>query len=157
MQMIESEGEERDQALSTAADYWSRQTAQPRKRLAWGDFLTIRHHLSLRITGRPTYSVSKALLDRAKDTYGMHGPIAHGVSVGCGVGGKEIGLASAGAVLRWDCFEISDTRIAAGQKLAKAKGVEDLINFRPENAFEAKCPQYDLVCKRFAEALCGEA
>lgn len=134
-----------DPARQQAAAYWSQQTLEKRRRLSWGNFRTIRHHVTRRIVDRDMYSISAALLERAKARYDLALPLQHAVSIGAGTASKELSLAVAGYVSYWDCFDLSDARIEAGKRRAEEKGVRDKMRFRREDAFQAECPKYDMV------------
>jgi SAM-dependent methyltransferase len=135
----------REAELTRAADYWSRRTSSPGKRLRWGHFPLIRAHVSKRIAGKEMFSIPVALLERAKASYSIAPPLAHAVSVGSGTGAKEVALAKGGYVANWDCFEISATRVDAARAKAAEHGLLDRFSFRREDAFEADCPLYDMV------------
>jgi SAM-dependent methyltransferase len=135
----------RNETLAASANYWSRRTSTPDKRLRWGHFPVIRGHISKRIAGKEMFSIPIALLERASARYALELPLERGVSVGSGTCNKEIALAKAGYVANWDCFEISETRIATAEGQAAEHGLLDRINCRREDAFEADCPSYDLV------------
>ena len=134
-----------DPARQQAATYWSQQTLAKRRRLSWGDFRTIRHHITTRIADREMYSISGALLERAQTRYELAFPLQHAVSIGAGTASKELSLAMAGYVSHWDCFDLSNARIEAGRRKAEEKGFGENMRFRQEDAFQAACPEYDMV------------
>lgn len=143
--MFKKSGRARDSAIKTAADFWSRQTREPRKWMTWGNFPAIRHHITQRLIGKDIFSISFAVLERAKKLHGVSFPVGHAVSVGAGTCVKETALAKAGYVERWDCFEFSAARIEAARKRAADADLGARMNYRCEDAFRAECPQYDMV------------
>jgi SAM-dependent methyltransferase len=139
------QGQSREALLQKAAGYWSTQAGGARKRLVWGDFPLIKQHIAKRICGEERPTIVAALMERLRVLYGLAAPFEHGVSVGCGLGRKEIGIAKAGHVQHWDCFEISERRVSQAREIAESQDVIDRISFRCEDAFAANCPKYDLV------------
>jgi SAM-dependent methyltransferase len=69
------------------------------------------------------------------------------ISVGCGIGTKELKLVEAGIVERFELYELSKERVLAGQKIAAAKGFAEAMQFHVGDAFkECTVPgAYDLV------------
>jgi SAM-dependent methyltransferase len=132
-------------ALTKAAAYWSERTAEPGVRLHWGYLPVVRAHVAKRIAGREFDSISTALAERALARYPVEAPIRSAVSVGSGNGMKEVGLTRGGYVASWDCFEISEVRAETALRVARRHGVEEKVRIRVEDAFEADCPEYDLV------------
>lgn len=69
-----------------------------------------------------------------------------GVSIGCGVGGKERALMLDGIVERFDLWEISDARAAQGTAALSADGLSNRASYHIGNAFDRPAePIYDLV------------
>jgi SAM-dependent methyltransferase len=69
------------------------------------------------------------------------GTFSHGVSVGCGNGGKEMALMDLGLVERFTLFELSPKRMELGLELARKKGLENRVEFWNQDAFSADLPE----------------
>jgi len=72
---------------------------------------------------------------------------SRGISVGCGSGFKEIALVEQNLVSSFDCFELSHERILHGEKIAKEKGLSEVVRFFHGDAFElvTTSESYDFV------------
>ena len=74
------------------------------------------------------------------------GGFSRAISIGCGVGAKEIILLSQNIVQRFDLFEISETRLDQAKKLARRYNVLDRIDFHCADAFDEDIDEvFDLV------------
>jgi len=74
------------------------------------------------------------------------GGFRRALSVGCGSGGKEIGLLKSNVVQEFDLFEIGEFRRAQIQAKADEHGVGDRVTIHIGNAFEqAPSCEFDLV------------
>lgn len=69
------------------------------------------------------------------------------LSIGCGTGAKEMSILEQNFVQHFTCFELSETSICKGIKLAKEKGLENRITFILGDFFESpqRHQKYDLV------------
>ncbi len=114
-------------------NYWSNRKNKIKKPLSSP---TIIKHINKTICGRPVSGHNEGLIVELKKILGPV-KLKHGVSVGCGAGGKEMNLIRKGIVDRFTVFELSGERIKRGHELAEKLNVVDKINFRRENAFEA--------------------
>lgn len=61
--------------------------------------------------------------------------LRRGVSVGAGIGAKEMRLVTAGVVSDFDLFELSEERIARGRERASGMGLSDRVRFHHADAF----------------------
>lgn len=69
------------------------------------------------------------------------------VSIGCGIGNKEMQLLEQGVVDKFICFELSDERIRIGVEQAKKRGLENRIIFYRQDFFNSAWvnEKFDLV------------
>lgn len=73
-------------------------------------------------------------------------PLALGVSVGAGMGGKERALLKAGLVKKFILYEVSEKRAEAAQKIAHQEGLGDRVESRLGDVFkEETSREFDLV------------
>lgn len=133
-----------DDRLAKAAAHWSN-VAPPASRTSWWLQPAIVRHVNHVICGEPIDGPSagfrKLIMARMPD-----GGFPRAVSVGSGVGAKEIALLTDNIVQRFDLFEISEERLRASKRLARRNGVFDRISFHGSNAFEADFAEgFDLV------------
>ena len=133
----------------TAAAYWSEQIVQLQTRTVsrirwWEDETTIRHINSL--VGPPDPPVAHfAFHSRIADFFlGRTGLKA--ISVGCGMGSKELWLMQLTNIDRFDLYDIAPMNIEYGVAEAGRLGFSSSARFFHENAFEeATDTDYDLV------------
>jgi SAM-dependent methyltransferase len=119
------------------ADHWDSRTAAGHAgRINWWQSTLIREHVNRLVAGRPFKRISQGLLHTVREHVGDR-TFDLGVSVGCGVGNKEMALIREGLVQRFDLYELSPARIDRGRQLATDLGLEDRVQFRREDAFEA--------------------
>jgi len=68
------------------------------------------------------------------------------LSVGCGIGTKEMDALAAGVVDTFDCYDVSADAIRAGQEVAVAHGVSEKITFHHGDPFSFEITlNFDLV------------
>lgn len=125
--------------------FWSESQAVSRTRW-WHSPLIVRFVNSI-VNGEPIDDLSMGLTNKAKSLLGSRLPLAKGISVGGGVGTKEMRLISQGLVKSFDLFELSEDRIAQGRALANKLGLGENIRFFHGDAFAAIQGKeiYDLV------------
>ena len=125
--------------------YWSRH--KPKKRISWWESPTIVRYVNSIVDGDYVDGLSSGLINRTKKLLKDRLPLEKGISVGCGVGSKEMNLILQGIVKSFDLFELSSARIDQGRILAKKNGLEKNITFVEGNAFSMVTEEevYDLV------------
>ena len=136
--------------LKRAAKHWDNVSSIPQaKRIRWWQSQSILNHINQRFTGKSGLRSIPAGDIAALQQRFPGRTFAHGISVGCGDGSKEMTLVQSGLVNQFDCFEISSVRVKTGQAKAEKLGIADRVTFRMEDAFawtEAhQDHQYDLV------------
>lgn len=139
--------EDRSTILRRASEHWSRvSTTRDLPRRNWWESRTIVSHINEVVIGKAgIYGQSAGFNTLIRSELG--GRVAErGLSVGCGVGEKEMALVQQGLVGSFDLYEISSERIARGNERAKLLGIEKQIHFHESDAFE-KCRRtdYDIV------------
>ena len=131
--------------LKQAANHWSGVSKQVPLYTRWWTNQKILRHINTRVCGQPFAHVSKGLTHRVKEEFANH-VFEKGVSIGRGNGAKEISLIRDGLVETFDLYEISETRVAQGQEIAKKFGLENQVTFYLEDGFKhSKKNSYDLV------------
>lgn len=126
---------------SRVTDYWNKLTrSQQRRRSRWWESPVIIEHVNRLVCGENGLFALSAGLTRVVKRRSEGRSYEQGVSVGCGVGRKEMELIKAGLVRRFDLYNLSDERIRLGRELAHEWGLEEVVVFRNENAFENTKP-----------------
>lgn len=118
----------------TVGDHWNKQTRK-RRPLRWQG----NHHI-VRAINKLVYNTDsttwgEGLTKRVLAEYADRLPLAHGVSVACGNGRKEMDLITAGLVERFTFYEIAEQRAEDGMGFARRRGIEDRVEFRIEDVF----------------------
>lgn len=105
----------------------------------------IRRHVNRLICGEERERPSEGmhvLLERELGTRRL----GRGVSVGAGIGAKEMRLLARGLVDRFDLYELSTQRIAKGRELAASLGLAERVRFHHQDVFQAgEIGEVDLV------------
>ena len=115
------------------------------KKLRWASSRFVQGWLNKKICGvaikRPSRGLHQVL---AKQLDGRKLP--HGISIGGGVGIREMELVNEGIVERFTIYELSSVRIEEGQKLAARLGLTDRVEFVMGDGLKASAgKKYDLV------------
>ncbi len=111
--------------------------AEKPKRVRWWESPLIMEHVNRLTSGEPGQKeIGRGLAELVKRRVAGR-VFQKGVSVGCGVGFKEMRFIRDGIVESFELFEFSEERIRKGREIARSLGVADSVNFRNEDAFEA--------------------
>jgi SAM-dependent methyltransferase len=138
------------QAFSSEAekkigDYWSQKSLKKTPSWNWWSCPQVIRHLNHRVCGVACNGVSYGLFLKAQEIL-SHKKLDYGISVGCGIGIKEMRLIQWGLVNRFLCFELSEERIQQAQAEAQRRGISHAIKFRREDAFSlTNLADFDLV------------
>jgi SAM-dependent methyltransferase len=137
-----------DEATKRAGNYWDERADQlsrvpPRTR--WWDDETTRRHINALVAGVPIDGIHAGFHQRIADM--LAGRIAErAVSVGCGMGTKEMALLEMGVVRHFDLYEISASSIEHGKQAAAQRGLADRLTFHLADAFAVQPNgSYDVV------------
>lgn len=130
----------RNLARSYTAARWDARDAMYSGRSRWWHSATLYDYVQARISPQTGAGVPGALA-RALDGRRL----ASAVSVGAGSGTKEMRLVEAGLVERFDLYEISEARCAAGRTVAAEAGLGERVRFHAADAFACDHPAYELV------------
>lgn len=113
----------------SAARHWNRFDAKEKpSRIRWWESQRIVRHVNRKICGSPLDEIGAALPALVSQRFPAR-VFEKAISVGCGVGFKEMMFVQAGLVDRFHLFELSQTRIRQGQALASKLGISDRITF----------------------------
>lgn len=139
--------ETRENDTETAARYWDSRSrdAGANAVVAWWQSPMVVRHLNAKLCGDAIDGFAAGLRKWFGRELGS-GKIEHGVSVGCGTGGKELAFLRDGLVERFDLYEISKVRVDKGHEIFAKAGFSDKARFFLEDAFSDRTPdRYDLV------------
>jgi SAM-dependent methyltransferase len=130
--------------LDKVAAFWNQQQAPKVRRTRWWESHAIVRHINTLVCGEAIDGVSAGfhrLLARGR------APFRKALSIGCGVGVKEIGLLRQRIVESFHLYEISGTRLAQLRKKIAEAGIDaDVVSIVEGDAF-ALCrdKDFDLV------------
>lgn len=123
------------QLTSQIASHWDRATPDQRPaRTRWWESRMIHRHVNRLVAGVELDSSSEGIQFLLRKRIGST-TLRRGVSVGAGIGAKEMRLVAAGVVSRFDLFELSQVRIARGREAASRMGLTDRVRFHHADAF----------------------
>jgi 2-polyprenyl-3-methyl-5-hydroxy-6-metoxy-1,4-benzoquinol methylase len=128
------------------AQYWSQRSLNKGKQWNWWSCRQVIRYLNRRVCGLQLNGVSQGLCYQAKEIL-ENKKLDIGISVGCGIGIKEMNLIRWGLVNRMVCFELSEERIKQAEEEAKKRSLSEFIEFRREDAFQSvsNSEKFDLV------------
>lgn len=114
------------------------------KRTSWWNSEKIIRHMNYLVCGEELNGWNAGAMKQLKE---IHKKYEKAVSIGCGIGSKEMQLLEQGLVDEFICFELSDERVRIGREQAKIKGLEERIKFFKEDFFESEWinEKFDLV------------
>lgn len=141
-----------DETSAAIAAKWNRQTESYRTldtelRTRWWRHPYVLRQVNERISGQRLPGWSGGMQQLVRDRFGDQLPFGRAISVGGGVGGKEMELIRAGVVEHVTIYELSDVRIDTGRDLAETSGLSEKITFVQGDAFaeELSPGKYDMV------------
>ncbi len=113
-------------------------------RSSWWNSEQIIRHMNYIICGEKLEGWNAGAIKQLKKICGKY---ERAVSIGCGMGNKEMQLLEQGVVDEFICFELSDERIRLGKEQAKSRGLEGRIKFYKQDFFfsDWKNEKFDLV------------
>jgi len=136
----------RDSAARRIAAHWDRRTleAQP-ERTRWWQSRAVRRHVNRLVSGQEYEGTGEGLVMVLRER--LRGRVLRrGVSIGCGIGNKEMRFVRLGLVERFDLFELSSARIEQGRALAGRLGIGQRVTFHRDDGFSVVAPEsVDLV------------
>ena len=113
--------------------HWSKVTKDSSKqknlKLRWWQSPHIIRHINQLVSNEQIPGFSSGLISEVKKLAGSSIPYKKGISVGGGIGQKEISLIKQGLVNSFDLYELSEVRITSGRELAQQELVHEKINF----------------------------
>jgi ubiquinone/menaquinone biosynthesis C-methylase UbiE len=110
----------------------------------WGSIPYISGHINRLITGNKDKSFGDHIVDayfRAK------APSAIALTLGCGIGYREIHMAKSGCFKRIDAYDLSENALAEARVRAAQEKVSDVVNFEKKDLNDYALPSahYDFV------------
>jgi len=101
---------------------WDQTDTSPRQ---WTSIPVLQERIRIRITGDPHVNIPAYI----RGKYGQEETQWKALSLGCGMGRKELAWFAAGGISRLDAYDLSGKRIAEAQRLAAAAGMEKQVRF----------------------------
>lgn len=123
------------------ARHWDRRTTEklPERR-AWWQSRAVRCHINRQVSGEPYLGTGEGLVMMFRQRLSGR-VLRNGVSIGAGLGNKEMRFLSLGMVERFDLFELSTVRIAKGREIAERLGLSERVTFHQADGFSAVGPE----------------
>ena len=130
--------------IKRTAQYWSEQQAwQVGRGLHWTELPAVLRRLNVKVSGDPntdwvTYTLSTHLADQL--------PLERCLSLGCGKGSLERYVASLGAFMACDAYDVAPGSIDKARQLAAAQGYQHIhYEVADINHLELPAQAYDVV------------
>ncbi len=133
-----------------ASEYWSKSFRQrsnnKNKYKPFWEIASINTHINKKISGESLSGYGEGAVKQLHK-YNNGKSFRNAISVGCGLGQKEIELVLKGIVEKFTLYDIAEYPLKKAKELAIKKGVEDRISFILGDAFllENELEKYDLV------------
>ncbi len=106
-----SRSQKAKEIASRIAEHWDDRTQSSKPgRINWWQSPVILKHINKLVSGKPYARISQGLLNVVRQRVGSR-VFEKGVSVGCGVGNKEMMLLKDGLVRSFELYELSGARI----------------------------------------------
>lgn len=138
--------EPRDATARRIAEHWDRRTREsPPERTKWWQSRIVRQHINRLVSGEEYPGTGEGLVMVLRRRLSGR-VLRRGVSIGSGIGNKEMRFLRLGMVEHFDLFELSTARIERGRALAAELGLSERAVFHREGGFAAVEPgSVDLV------------
>lgn len=115
-----------DTPVEASAVYWDRANLAPVEDVKyWLGVLSVRREINRRMTGDPDTLYIQAFLDSIRHAW----PVMRALSVGCGAGELERGVAELGAAGLVEGVDVSEKSLATARQLAGEAGLADRITY----------------------------
>lgn len=136
----------RDLTTRRIADHWDRRTLETQPaRTSWWQSRAVKRHINKLVCGEEYEGTGQGLVMELKRRLGGR-VLRRGVSIGAGIGNKEMRFVRLGLVERFDLFELSSARVEKGRALAEDLGLGGQVSFHQADGFSAIEPEsVDLV------------
>jgi SAM-dependent methyltransferase len=135
-------------AADRIAQHWS-QVYQKKSDLIlrWWESDYVVRHINRKVCGEPLSGISSGPHQLALNRFGTRAPFGRGISVGGGIGFKEVDLLRRGLVRHMVIYDLSPQAITTGQQRATDEGLTDRMTFVRDDVFdrETNPEAYDLV------------
>lgn len=135
---------EQESNLDKVSRWWdqSAEQHQQKRLISWLEHDHIKRHINRRITGDETLDWLTYVLQKY-----FQKPVERAISLGCGEGGLERHVLSAGAVNVFDAYDASHGAIENAKKAARDLGLLERVNYvvADLNNFKAREGAYDAV------------
>lgn len=118
-----------DDDIQRSAAYWDAHNVTPSEDVRyWLAVLEVRRFVNRRLTGKPDVLYISEFVE------GLTKPVERVLSVGCGAGELERGVAGHGIALSIDGIDVSEASLREAERLAKGQGLADRISYHCTDA-----------------------
>jgi len=129
-------------------EYWSNYYKKKRtERVCWWRSPHIIRHVNQTICGKALDGWNAGLFDLLRQIIPENYIFPRALSIGCGLGKKEMALLEENLVEQFICFELSEESIRRGRETAIEKGLQNRITFIHGDFFQStqRNEKYDMV------------
>jgi SAM-dependent methyltransferase len=113
---------------------------------AWWNTPIVIRHINKIVCGEPLDRVHAGFHKRIDEMLAGTPRPRKALSVGCGVGTKEMDLLALGSVDKFECYEVSGDAAESGNSIARERGLGSSFIIHHADAFAADLPEdFDLV------------
>jgi len=130
-------------------DYWDEQVEAAKEmppNSAWWNSPIVIRHINKIACGEPLDRVHAGFHKRIDEMLAGTPRPRKALSVGCGVGTKEMDLLALGSIDMFECYEVSGDAAASGNSIARERGLGSSFVIHHADAFAADLPDdFDLV------------
>jgi len=118
-----------DDDIQRSAAYWDAHNVTPSEDVRyWLAVLEIRRYVNRRLTGKPDVLYISEFVE------GLTKPVERVLSVGCGAGELERGVAGHGIALAIDGVDVSEASLREAERLAEEQGFGEQISYHRTDA-----------------------
>lgn len=141
--------EAQDANFSAVEDHWDNQNhtdAEMPIGSAWWNTPMVIRHINNVVCGYPLDGIHAGFHEKIGGFLSYLPSRRKALTVGCGVGTKEMDVIERGFVDLFECYEVSSAAIETGRTIAKERGIEEKIIFHHADAFTSDvADDFDLV------------
>lgn len=136
-----------NEQLKAIDNHWSKQYQQQKMRTRWWDSPHIIRHINKNICGEELDGWNSGPIKLLKQVLPEGYVLESALSIGCGIGSKEMNLLEQNLVKHFTCFELSTIAIEKARQKAQEKGLSERITFVHGDFFHSpeRQAKYDMV------------
>ena len=120
-------------SIQKTSDHWNKKSGPS---FNWWSNEIVCRYINKLVCGHSIPGLSRGVINLAvKKAKELNVTFNKGLSIGCGIGSKELYLLRTGIVRHITCYDLAEKRLIHARQSAKALGLEDRVNFILGDAF----------------------